>query len=318
MDKAGTVDPLVSVIMNCRNGERYLREALDSVYAQSYTNWEIIFWDNASTDGSADIAKSCGPKLRYFKSEQSFPLGKARNLAIAEAGGQYLAFLDCDDKWLPKTLERQVSALERRRDVDFIYGNYFRLIMPRTDNLILALSGRQPEGNVFGNFLRNYPVCQQTVMLRTDAIKRLDAKFDECLDMSEEFDLFMRILLRSQALYIDEPLAIYRIHRNTGSQRLYDKHPVEMKYVLDKLKKIDDSIERSYASQIRYYEAKLAYWQAKVYMEKNDPRSARSELAAYRFVTPIFFILYILTYLPCAAWKWLHGRKMKGSLKWIK
>src|SRR3989338_4134513 len=86
MDKAGTVDPLVSVIMNCRNGERYLREALDSVYAQSYTNWEIIFWDNASTDGSADIAKSCGPKLRYFKSEQSFPLGKARNLAIAEAG----------------------------------------------------------------------------------------------------------------------------------------------------------------------------------------------------------------------------------------
>lgn len=318
MVKKENTGAFVSVVMNCRNGEEYLREAIDSVYAQSHANWEIVFWDNASTDGSAGIAKSYGPKLRYFKSDQCLTLGKARNLAIAEARGQYIAFLDCDDKWLSKTIERQVRVLEDRKDVDFVYGNYFRLIMPRTDNLILALSGRQPEGNVFGHFLRNYPVCQQTVMLRTDAIKRLDAKFDECLEMSEEFDLFMRILLRSQALYINEPLAIYRIHRNTGSQRLYDKHPVEMKYVLDKLKKIDDSIERSYASQIRYYEAKLGYWQAKVCMEKNDPRSARAELAECRFVTPVFFMLYILTYLPCAAWKWVHGRKAKGSLRWIK
>ncbi|MDP3791575.1 MAG: glycosyltransferase [Candidatus Omnitrophota bacterium] len=318
MDKASVANPLVSVIMNCRNGEEYLREALGSIYAQSYTDWEIIFWDNASTDGSAGIAKSYGPKLRYFKSDQCFVLGKARNLAMAEARGQYLAFLDCDDKWLPRTLEKQVGALNNRSDIDFVYGNYFRLIMPKTGNLIPALSGQQPEGNVFGSFLYNYPVALQTAMLRMSAVKRLDEKFDEKLGLSEEFDFFMRILLKLQALYIDEPLAIYRIHGDMSSKKLHHMHPMEMRYILNKLKKIDDSIELKYASEIRYYEAKLAYWQAKVHVEKHDPKSARSELAPYRFAASVFFVLYILTYLPYTAWKWLHDRKIEGKFRWIK
>ena len=71
--------PLVSVIVNCFNGERYLKEAIESVYAQSYDNWEIIFWDNASTDGSAKIAKSYDKKLKYFLAEKTVCLGEARN-----------------------------------------------------------------------------------------------------------------------------------------------------------------------------------------------------------------------------------------------
>ena len=59
--------PLVSVIMNCYNGETYLREAIDSIYAQTYQNWEIIFLDNASTDDSANIAKSYDKKIKYLK-----------------------------------------------------------------------------------------------------------------------------------------------------------------------------------------------------------------------------------------------------------
>lgn len=318
MHNISSANPLVSVVMNCRNGEEYLREALDSIYAQSYPNWEIIFWDNASTDKSAGIAKSYGPKLRYFRSDQYVTLGKARNLAMAEARGEYLAFLDCDDRWLQKTMKRQISALNNRNDIDFVYGNYFRLIMPKTDNLILVLSGRQPEGDVFGSFLCSYPVGMQTVMLRMEAIKRLNAKFDECLEVSEEFDFFMRILLKSQALYIDEPLATYRVHQNMRSQKLSHKYPIEMRYVLDKLKKNDDSIELKYASQIRYYEAKVGYLQAKVCMEKHEPRSARRGLAPYIFVGPVFFILYIFTYLPPAAWKWLHYYKMEGNFRWIK
>ncbi|HZY30567.1 MAG TPA: glycosyltransferase, partial [Candidatus Methylomirabilis sp.] len=62
--------PRVSVIMNCLNGERYLREAMDSVFAQTYTDWEIVFWDNASTDASAEIAKGYGDRVRYFRSEE--------------------------------------------------------------------------------------------------------------------------------------------------------------------------------------------------------------------------------------------------------
>ena len=120
-------EPLVSVIMNCKNSAEYLREAINSVYAQTYKNWEIIFWDNASTDNSAAIAKSYDKRLRYFKSDEPVKLGKARNLAIAEAGGKYLAFLDCDDKWLQEKLKKETVMLEARSDIDFIYSNYFRI-----------------------------------------------------------------------------------------------------------------------------------------------------------------------------------------------
>jgi glycosyltransferase involved in cell wall biosynthesis len=309
--------PRVSVIMNCRNGQAYLREAIDSVFAQSYHDWEIIFWDNASTDSSAAIARGYGEKLRYFKSDNYLSLGGSRNMALGQAVGKYIAFLDCDDKWLPDKLRKQVESLDSRPDIDFIYSNYYRLIMPDTSRLILGLKGMQPGGNVFGDFLCNYPVCLQTVMIRADAVERLDAKFDEYLEMSEEFDLFMRILLKSQALYIDEPLVIYRVHRNMSSQKLYQRHPVEMEYVLAKLKKIDHSIEKSYALQLKYCEAKLGYWKARVSMEKHLPESARSELAPYKFVTPVFFMLYFLTYMPPALWKWIHQSKMKGNLRWV-
>ena len=100
--------PKVSIIINCFNGERYLAEAMDSVFCQTYEDWEIIFWDNASTDNCAEIAKSYGERIRYFKSSSIYPLGKARNLAIENARGDFMAFLDCDDLWFPQKLEKQM------------------------------------------------------------------------------------------------------------------------------------------------------------------------------------------------------------------
>jgi len=308
---------LVSIIMNCRNSEKYLREAIDSIYSQTYKNWEIIFLDNASTDGSADIAKSYDRRLRYFKSGRALTLGKARNLAMAEARGQYLAFLDCDDKWLPRKLEREVSLLEARRDIDFVYTNYFRLIMPRADNLILGLKGKQPQGDVFSRFLYSYPVNQQTVMLRMEVINKLNAKFDDHIELSEELDFFMKILFRYHALYIDEPLVISRVHENMNSLRLLHKYPIEMEYIMEKFKKMDSSFERTYAPAIRYFEGKIGYWYARAEMERNNPGLARSKLAPHKFVDIKFFILYILTYFPPAVWKHAHRYKLEGRFRWI-
>ena len=77
--------PAVSVIMNCLNSARDLRAALDSLMAQTFGNFEVIFWDNGSTDDSPAIAQSYGPKLRYFRGETTVPLGAARNLALMRA-----------------------------------------------------------------------------------------------------------------------------------------------------------------------------------------------------------------------------------------
>ena len=74
--------PLVSIIMNCYNGAKFLEEAIDSIYTQTYSNWEIVFWDNASTDDSASIAKSYDDRLKYHLALETTPLGEARDLAL--------------------------------------------------------------------------------------------------------------------------------------------------------------------------------------------------------------------------------------------
>ena len=113
--------------MNCLNCEKYVREAIDSVYAQTYPDWEIIFWDNASLDSSGEIAKSYDERLKYFRGDKTIPLGRARNLAIEKAKGEYIAFLDCDDMWLSDKLEKQVEIFETNPDIMFVFSNYFIL-----------------------------------------------------------------------------------------------------------------------------------------------------------------------------------------------
>ena len=115
--------PTVSIIMNCLNGERYLRQAIDSVFNQTYKDWEIIFWDNGSTDTSAEIAKSYGERVRYFRSKKTYPLGKARNLCMAKSEAEYIAFLDCDDIWLPQKLEKQIPLFEKDPEVALVFSD---------------------------------------------------------------------------------------------------------------------------------------------------------------------------------------------------
>lgn len=104
--------PAVSVIMNCLNSARDLRAALGSLMAQTFGDFEVIFWDNGSTDDSPAIAQSYGPKLRYFRGKTTVPLGAARNLALMRARGRHLAFLDCRRSLRPRKLETQVALFE--------------------------------------------------------------------------------------------------------------------------------------------------------------------------------------------------------------
>ncbi len=89
---------LISVVMNCYNGERFLRQAIESVIGQGWKNWELIFWDNQSTDRSAEIFRSYhDPRLKYFCARKHTFLSEARSLALKKASGDFYAFLDVDD-----------------------------------------------------------------------------------------------------------------------------------------------------------------------------------------------------------------------------
>ena len=116
-------NPLVSVIMNCFNWEKYLLKATDSVLKQKYQNWELIFWDNKSTDSSEKIFKSIKDKrFKYFLADKHTSLYKARNLAIEKANGIYLSFLDTDDYWLPDKIKEQIDLINKK-NVGVVYSN---------------------------------------------------------------------------------------------------------------------------------------------------------------------------------------------------
>jgi glycosyltransferase involved in cell wall biosynthesis len=233
--------PKVSVIMNCYNGEKYLREAIDSIYAQTFKDWEIIFWDNCSTDSSPDIAKSYDSRLRYFRAETFTSLGIARNKAVGQAEGEYIAFLDCDDLWLPGKLELQMPLFEKDRDTILIYSNY--LIRDLLINREYAAFN--PPKDFHSGMITRY-LCKknfigfQTVIIRKDALQRLDTVFDNGLMYATDFDLYLRLSLQGKFDFTPETLVAYRKHKSnfTYSKRHIIAH--DFSYLLEKYKRTLD------------------------------------------------------------------------------
>lgn len=115
---------LVSVIMPTYNCARFIRESIDSVLAQTYTNWELIIVDDCSTDETDTIVSNYTDKrIYYIRNSQNKGAALTRNRAIKEAKGRYIAFLDADDLWLPEKLEKQVAFMEKN-NYAFTYHNY--------------------------------------------------------------------------------------------------------------------------------------------------------------------------------------------------
>lgn len=121
-------EPLVSVVIIFLNAEQFFAEAIESVFAQAYDNWELLLVDDGSTDKSTEIAlryaEQYPQKVRYLEHEQHRNLGMSatRNLGVRNAKGEYIAFLDADDIWLPQKLEQQVAILKAQPEAGMVYG----------------------------------------------------------------------------------------------------------------------------------------------------------------------------------------------------
>ncbi len=218
--------PLISIIMNCYNSEEYLKKAIDSVYSQTYKNWEIIFWDNASTDRSADIALSYDEKLKYFKDTTTTPLYEARGFAVNKAKGQYLAFLDCDDWWEQNKLEIQINLFEDE-DIGFVYGNYW--IENQKKNLKKKYSKNVlPSGRILDNLLKYYDVGLLTLMIRRSAYDQLGKGFDKRFSVIGDFDIVIRLAAQWKSRCVNEPIAHYRCHEENFSKTHPEKNSDEL------------------------------------------------------------------------------------------
>ncbi len=184
--------PLISVIINCFNGEKYLDEALNSVLDQSYNNWEIIFWDNQSTDSSVKIFKNHKDKrFKYFLANKHTTLYEARNLAIEKSAGDFISFLDTDDIWKKNKLEKQINYFDSS-NVGLVYSN-FLILKKSIDKKKLFTKTKLPKGNIYKNLIDQYNIGMLTIIIRKKFYLKLSRKFDVRFSSIGDYDLILRL-----------------------------------------------------------------------------------------------------------------------------
>ena len=218
---------LVSVIVNCFNGEKYLCEAIDSVIAQKYKNWELIFWDNLSIDSSAEIFNKYNDKrLKYFLADKHTNLSEARALAIEKSQGDLITFLDVDDYWKDAILETQV-ALYKDDDVIFSCGNFY-ILTEHSKKTRVFKRGKIPSGYVLNNLLVNYSVGLITLAVRRSAYLRVGG-FSSDYHIIGDFDLVLRLAINGKMGSFQESLAFARKDGNNESILKVDLYIQELK-----------------------------------------------------------------------------------------
>jgi glycosyltransferase involved in cell wall biosynthesis len=291
--------PTVSVIMNCLNCEKYLREAIDSVFAQTYEDWEIIFWeDSVSKDNSERIAKSYGSKLRYFRSDVSLPLYGSRNLALQKARGKYIAILDCDDLWLPTKLEEQIPLLERDDDIGLVCSDAFWFNEMGKEKRHFEMT-KPYRGDVFSELLLSNFINTQTVVIRKEAFDSLDMWFDERLTMVGDYDAYLRISYRWKVDFVDKYLARYRVHSGSYTHKEGRKiESVELDLLIENLSNAVNGFEKNYPEGIRSLRKMRDLQLSLLDWENGDKSKARKRLRVYMSDGVAYLVLYLLMYLP--------------------
>ena len=204
---------LVSVVINCFNGEKFLNQSVKSVLNQSYTNWELIFWDNCSTDNTKlEFNKISDHRFRYYLSTEHTSQYEARNQAVVKCKGEFIAFLDVDDWWSKTKLERQISLFEDN-EIGFSSTNAW-IINERRNNRKSIAFKNIPNGNVLNNLLKKDFVTMSSLMIRKSIYNLLDSGFNPKYEIIGDFDLVLRLAQISKFKSIQEPLVYYRQHQN--------------------------------------------------------------------------------------------------------
>lgn len=210
-----TVEPLVSVIIPTYNRSEWVTEAVRSALDQTYRRIEIIVVDDGSTDNTRDVLSKYGASIKYIYQKRS-ERSRARNQGFRYSRGDYIAFLDSDDQWLPTKIEKQVEILNRKPDVGLVYtgvqfidarGN------PHTGQIAWDVPERE---SLYEDLMTHNTITGTTssVMVRRTCLDKVGL-FDELMNTCEDLDLYRRIARYYRFYKIDLPLVRFRIH--TGS-----------------------------------------------------------------------------------------------------
>ena len=203
---------LISVVLPVYNAENYLRQAIDSVLSQTYTDFEFLIYNDGSNDSSLDILNSYTDsriKIRNF--ESNIGLIKLLNIAFKEAKGKYIARMDADDICLPTRFEEQINFLEKYPQFG-ICGTQCQII--DSDNI---LSKPTEDIDLRWWIFKGSPLAHPSIMLRTSIMKDYNLEFKEHAYVVEDFDLWWRMAFHTKMANLDKVLLKYRIHEQQES-----------------------------------------------------------------------------------------------------
>ena len=229
--------PLVSVILNCYNSGNFLKKSINSVIAQSYKNWELIVYDNCSTDNTKKemLKFRRNKKIKYFKSKNFYSLYNARNLAIKKTKGSIITFLDADDWWLKNKLKEQVKILQQNKSLNIIYSNLF-LFDENRNKTSLFSNEKLYNGKITQSLLNNFKMPILTTMIKKKIF--LKHSFEKKYNIIGDFDLFVKLSLKEKIISIQKPLAVYRIHSSNMTTKKIGPNIAELeKWILINSKK---------------------------------------------------------------------------------
>lgn len=202
--------PKVSVIIPAYNAMPYLVQTVDSVFHQTFTDFEVLIVNDGSSDDTAGwAAQITDPRFKLI-SQPNQGAGAARNTGIKNAQGDYVAFLDADDFWEPSKLAKQVQRLDQKPEVGLVHT---WITFANSDgslgDLVVKTTG---EGHIWDQVIIYNPLkCGSTAMVRLQCFEEL-GYFDQSLKYSEDWDMWIRIACRYAFSVIHEPLTHYRIH----------------------------------------------------------------------------------------------------------
>lgn len=199
----------VSVIINFHNGEKYLINSIKSVLDQEYQDYELILWDNNSTDNSKEIIKKFNDKrIKYYHNSKKVPLYEARNMAIKKSDGDLIAFLDCDDWWEKNYLSSREKNFENP-DFDYFYCNT-NFFFEKNKKYQLYKKFNLPKGKIFDQLAKDYFIIISGVIFRKKVFE--NSYFNEKYSIIGDYDFLMRISKKFNAHSNNQPLLNYRLH----------------------------------------------------------------------------------------------------------
>ncbi|OGX46169.1 MAG: hypothetical protein A3I71_06110 [Omnitrophica WOR_2 bacterium RIFCSPLOWO2_02_FULL_63_16] len=276
--------PRVSINLCCYNSERFLEHTLQSIWAQTYTDWELVIINDGSTDGTEAVIRRHMTQDRpmiYFPTPHNLGLGAARNLALKRSSGECIAFIDHDDVWMPHKLACQLPLFDDHPRVGLVYSNCVNVW--ETGYRFRQFDKLRPcDGDAFRQLLVQYPVSIQTAVIHRRVLQDGVEAFDPRFRVLEDLDFVLRVARDWHLAFVEEPLVRVAMRRTSATRTHRDRFPIEMRLILEKLRAHEPGFDQQFAGEAARFMCEIARLEARIAWERNQRSEALERLQGYR------------------------------------